>query len=839
MQTLRMLGGIGLSDSSGREQDALLRQPKHVALLAYLSLPEPGVWHRRDTILGSFWAEHDQSRARSALRSALYTLRRHLPEGAIISRGDDELSIDATILQTDVAMMRRELAARQYEQALSRYGGELLPGLFVAASPVFDSWLQKERASAHAMARMCANALGIAREQDGDLVGAVNAARRGAQLDPDDEAATRRLIQLLDLSGDRAQAFAVYERFRNHLADAFGVRPSAETVALLEAVRTRKEPSATVVNLLAAPRNGSGSTNGGAHTADRASPHPESTELAPELPTELPPHSAPDPVTLALLPSLPANGVVSDQASMKDADALNDDGRASPHNGAATRTRNGRWYAVVAAVLVIVALTMLRPGRTGMGATPAVAARTMVFLPMVNNTGAPRLDYVAEGMIDGVATRLDGIGGLAIRHDARADWAADTHLDPQAIGRAFSATMLVRSTLTASGDSLQVQSALIDSGSMRERPLSTIRFSAATMRDAENQLASDIAAMLFRRPLPSVPRDLERRIDTASERLTFEGWHRLLENPAPLYERKNERVPAAAELFQQAIDTDPTNARAWAGLSSTYAARTMADAIEFDQGYELTTSAAGRALALDSLQGTALANMGILIALKHRHLADGLAFMKRAEAVEPSNPEVYLVKSALLRAAHLHDEATSAILIARRLDPISPYYLDREAIDYFCTDRPEIALDRFQSKLSESRNDRLALIGAARALAQLGRYDEAIDAWARDAVVARDTALARRLGQAKGADGYWRARHAEGAEQLRLLTQAKGRISPVKRMLLTFASGDSTAGFAQLERLIPEKFPALYHLSCNPNIDEVRHSARFKAAIQAIGALPN
>src|SRR5215207_1133597 len=80
------------------------------------------------------------------------------------------------------------------------------------------------------------------RETDNDLPGAISAARRHYELDPDDEGTARRLISLLDSVGDRAQAFAVYEEFRNHLSEAFGVRPSAETVALLDAVRTRHEP---------------------------------------------------------------------------------------------------------------------------------------------------------------------------------------------------------------------------------------------------------------------------------------------------------------------------------------------------------------------------------------------------------------------------------------------------------------------------------------------------------------------------------------------------------------------------------------------------------------------
>src|SRR6187431_2607863 len=111
MFTLRMLGGIELLDDDGRTVDALLRQPKHIALLAYLALPRPGTWHRRDTVLGMFWAEHDQARARSALRSALYILRGHFPPSALLSRGDVDLSVGADVFRTDVADMSDDLAA--------------------------------------------------------------------------------------------------------------------------------------------------------------------------------------------------------------------------------------------------------------------------------------------------------------------------------------------------------------------------------------------------------------------------------------------------------------------------------------------------------------------------------------------------------------------------------------------------------------------------------------------------------------------------------------------------------------------------------------------------------
>jgi DNA-binding SARP family transcriptional activator len=59
------------------------------------------------------------------------------------------------------------------------------------------------------------------------------------ELAPDDEAAVRRLMRILDRKGDRAGALRAYEAFREHLAVAFQAVPSPETEALLANIRAR------------------------------------------------------------------------------------------------------------------------------------------------------------------------------------------------------------------------------------------------------------------------------------------------------------------------------------------------------------------------------------------------------------------------------------------------------------------------------------------------------------------------------------------------------------------------------------------------------------------------
>src|SRR4051812_18839749 len=90
MITLRTLGGAGLTAEDGGDLDGLLRQPKRFALLIYLAAPQPGHWHRRESIMAVFWPSFATSQARVALRNALYVIRQEVGTEVLRTRGDDE-----------------------------------------------------------------------------------------------------------------------------------------------------------------------------------------------------------------------------------------------------------------------------------------------------------------------------------------------------------------------------------------------------------------------------------------------------------------------------------------------------------------------------------------------------------------------------------------------------------------------------------------------------------------------------------------------------------------------------------------------------------------------------
>src|SRR5918999_4221921 len=103
MIRLRVLGAIDLRGDDGSSIDAVLRQPKRVALLAYLAASPGGAPRRRDVIVAMFWPEADDRHARDSLSAALTFLRRHVGPGAIVARGEEEIGCDPRHVIADFA----------------------------------------------------------------------------------------------------------------------------------------------------------------------------------------------------------------------------------------------------------------------------------------------------------------------------------------------------------------------------------------------------------------------------------------------------------------------------------------------------------------------------------------------------------------------------------------------------------------------------------------------------------------------------------------------------------------------------------------------------------------
>ncbi len=240
MIELHTLGALDLRAVDGQEVRAVLQQPKRLALLAYLAADAPRRFHRRDSLLALFWPDLDQGHARAALRRALHFLRNALGADVLAGRGDEEVAVPDAALWCDSTELERALQAGEAERASLLYRGPFLEGLHVeGASGEFQDWLDRQRDRLRRRAAEAATLLMERAEREGRVAEAARWARRALELSPDDEAALRRLLGLLDRAGDRPAAVQAYEDFARRLTQDLELEPDPETRALAETIRTR------------------------------------------------------------------------------------------------------------------------------------------------------------------------------------------------------------------------------------------------------------------------------------------------------------------------------------------------------------------------------------------------------------------------------------------------------------------------------------------------------------------------------------------------------------------------------------------------------------------------
>jgi serine/threonine-protein kinase len=241
MHRFHLLGRLDLRDAQGNAVRTVLAQPKRLAIVAYLALNEANSPCRRDTLLGIFWPELSQERARQALNKAVHFLRRALADDVLVSRSADDIAVDGSKLWCDARAFSEAANAAQMSEALELYRGDLLPGFYIEAAPAFEEWLEQERARLRRLASHTARRAADERERDGQSTAAVAFARRAAELSDQDEREVRQLLALLDRLGDRAGALYAYEKFARRLASEYDAEPAAETKTLIAHVRAREE----------------------------------------------------------------------------------------------------------------------------------------------------------------------------------------------------------------------------------------------------------------------------------------------------------------------------------------------------------------------------------------------------------------------------------------------------------------------------------------------------------------------------------------------------------------------------------------------------------------------
>lgn len=239
----RLLGPVEIVRDG---QDIAPTAPKIRQLVAMLLLRANRIVNT-DTIIRELWPDEPPRSVRTTMQTYVYQLRRMIERTGLATDSDDMLQtrapgyllavdpeqIDVFVFQRLVREGRELMVERRFAEAaealrkaLSLWSGPPLANVNCGSrlsAYVVD--LQERRRNAYHLRVQAEMEIGGHRELVGELRSLVTA-------NPLDEELHGQLIRVLDRSGRRSEALAVYRNLRGTLREELGLEPSAELRAL-------------------------------------------------------------------------------------------------------------------------------------------------------------------------------------------------------------------------------------------------------------------------------------------------------------------------------------------------------------------------------------------------------------------------------------------------------------------------------------------------------------------------------------------------------------------------------------------------------------------------------
>jgi DNA-binding SARP family transcriptional activator/TolB-like protein/tetratricopeptide (TPR) repeat protein len=661
MIEVHTFGAAGLR-RDGADLRSVLSQPKRFALLVNLTLGSPSGFTPRDTLLARFWPDSDDERARNSLRQALHQLRRALGDDVITGRGDD-VGVDSGLVWCDAADFERALAEGRPEDALEVYRGDFLPGFFVEGAPDVEAWIDDRRRTYRRAANRAAVELAEREEAAGSLRAAALWARRALAIEPLDEVAARRLMEVLSTGGETVAALAAYDALASQTRAELGIDPSAETRALADAIRAAATPATPEVR-----------------------------------------------VPVRAVPAAPREPRASDDVALPP---LHGAGR-----GAVARKLSPPVIQLAAAAIVLLLVVAgwqaRRVGPT-LDGPPAVAV-----LPFANLSGDGAHDYLADAVAEEVMSVLGRVPGLRVAARSSSFSFRGRDAPADSVGRALGVTHLVEGTVRIADARVRINVDLIDAASGFRVWNSSYERTVHDMMGMQAEIARAIAKQLQVELSPAVARP------PADETKDAEAYRLVLQGTQTMRSGSNRQTLGdAAALFGDAVRRDPQYARALAGLANVLSWQASYRYIDADSGYARARELAERSLAsAPTVEAHLVLARDAELVRQDTAAAD--AHFRLALELNPADPRSLQFRALFLSRNGRTDEGIVLARRAVELDPLHPGSHNNLAVVLRDAGRLDEAHEAYEEALRVSPEDPIILENLANLMSRMERYDDAL-----------------------------------------------------------------------------------------------------------------
>jgi serine/threonine protein kinase/tetratricopeptide (TPR) repeat protein len=484
---------------------------------------------------------------------------------------------------------------------------------------------------------------------------------------------------------------------------------------------------------------------------------------------------------------------------------------------------------VIAAPLFIFNVAGLRQKLTA--ASGRAQIRSIAVLPFVNTSGDPSLEYLSDGIAETLTGNLSQLQALRVMASDSVYTYKGRHVDPRQVGRELGVSSVLEGSVTKVGDTLEVNTNLVDASDDAELWGGHYREKVANILSLEDNISQQIVhALRFRLTGEQQGRLLAHSTEnTAAYDAYLKGLY-FTNQFSP------DSLAQGLVYLRQAVALDPKYSLAYSAISHNYAIVEDWYAPPREVMPE-TEAAAKKALELDPTLGDAEGWLAYTDHFYNYNQARAVQEFQHALDLDPNDAEIHAMYGWCLADLNRSDEAISQNLESVKLDPISAeinlvlgqtYYYAHRYDDAIKQERATI--DMFPGHgIVPTASD---LLGWS--YAQKGQLDEAIQAIekARQAQPEFTEAVAS-LGWASALKGDRKTSEVMLAE---LDARAKKHwVEPYFYAIIYAGLGDKDRAFAELDKAYEARSWYMAVIGADPKLDSLRSDPRFNKLLAEVG----
>ena len=475
--------------------------------------------------------------------------------------------------------------------------------------------------------------------------------------------------------------------------------------------------------------------------------------------------------------------------------------------------------SVAAGVIVVIGVVYF----TGLGKAGAgTPIDSIAVLPFVDDAADSDAQYLNDKIAESLINSLSKLPKLrVVPRSVVASYKGN--FDPRQVGRDLNVRAVVTGRVHRYGDTISIQADLIDLesvsqiwGQLYDRKLADILL-----------VQEDISRDIFE--------NLRLKLDV-EEKKHLEAYRFYLKGRNAWNKRTADSLREGIGYFQQAIDTDPNYAPAYAGLADCYNMLVVYGASQPKDGFPKAKEAAIKALEIDESLAEAHTSLAFIKFRWDRDRVEAEREFQQAIRLKPTYAPAHQWYSSFLVALERFDEAIAEAKRTEELEPLSFTASSHLGWIYYLAGQSDRAIEQCTKILALDPNSFPARRYRGLAYEQKGMYREAIDEFQKGVKVSGSPLMLALLGHAFAASGQ----KAEAEHVLSELRDLQGRqyVSPYTVGAIYAGLGDKDQAFKWLEKAFEERDIWLMNLKVDPVFAKLRSDKRFSDLLARAGLRP-